>query len=111
MTFRNLDLWEVLHGRILGFGRLAEMPLGFASVWGGYAKRNTGGGVLVGRGVGSSVWLFSYLVVSWRDGGDQEGSTCLLSVWAHLFSFFGVHLWLLRRHTVPGSLEAISGYL
>lgn len=108
VAFGNLDLWEVLHGRILGFGRMAEV-LVVLPVWGGNVNRNMAGGVLVGRGVGSSVWLLSYFVVSWRDGGDQEGSACLSSfflfllVWAHLFSFLGLHLWLLRWHTVPGS--------
>ena len=89
VAFRNLDLLGVLHGRILGFGRLAEMLV--FCLFGGFVNRNTVGGVLVGRGVGSSVWLLSYFVVSWRDGGDQEGSACLSFFWSGhtCFPFWG----------------------
>lgn len=96
VAFGNLDLWEVLHGRILGFGRLAEVLVVLPVLGGGNVNRNMAGGVLVGRGVGSSVWLLSYFVVSWRDGGDQEGSACLSSFFSFPFGlgtlvfFFGV---------------------
>ncbi len=42
VAFRNLDLWEVLHGRILGFGRLAGVT-GFACFGGTSIATRRGG--------------------------------------------------------------------
>lgn len=102
----------MLHGRSLGFGRLAEMLVGFACLGGmSIATRREGFwsdeelAHLFGFGL---ISLYHGAMAATRRGLPvcpffcRSGHTCF---------FLGLHLWLLRWHTVPGSLEAISGYL
>lgn len=63
VAFGNLDLWEVLHGRILGFGRLAEVLV-----------------VLPVLGEGTSI-------ATWREGSWSDEEL------AHLFGFCLISLY------------------
>ena len=90
MAFRNLDLWKVLHGRILGFGRMAEVLVALPIL---------GGTSIATRREGS--WsdeelahLFGFCLISLYHGamaatrrGLPACPLCFLLVWAHLFSF------------------------
>lgn len=75
VAFGNLDLWEVLHGRILGFGRMAEV-LVVLPVLGGERQSQHGG-----RGLGRTrSWLiclafvlFRCIMARWR----RPGGVCL----------------------------------